>query len=299
MHRDWVFQQLLRIQNEKHPSLSWMQKYVPPCRFVRQTAEKCYRAADAEGIEMRSAALYDLNGEFYRLELPVHAPELSIVSSGSHSNANSSSIPSSTNSNSSGKKRLCRIFKKTGNCRFGDTCRFEHVVSAGTPAAAADLPAAVAIKDPDEDQMGIDLEEFTCGADLGPGCTGFFKTCPSSWIELGKKHNKDFVTPTACRYCRKLKKEFRNGHTNAKIDSNARPVRHVISRAMTAAGPENTTQPTDDESWFVDTPVLTIDWLSVDMLEAPIAQSQSSSPYFNTNPNAHDCCRSSNHRQAR
>ena len=127
------------------------------------------------------------------------------------------------------------------------------------------------------------------------------RTCPSFWIELGKKQNKDCVTPTACRYGRKRKKELRNGHTNANIDNNARPVRHVAVLAMTTARLENTTHPTDDEGLFVDTPVLTVDadWLLVDMLEAPRAQSQSSLPDFNTNPNSHDCYRNSNLRQAR
>ena len=41
MHRDWVFQQLLRMQNEKHPSFSWMQKNVPPCSRFSQG--KCSR----------------------------------------------------------------------------------------------------------------------------------------------------------------------------------------------------------------------------------------------------------------
>ena len=41
MHRDWVFQQLLRMQNEKHPSFSWMLKDVPPCNKFAQG--KCSR----------------------------------------------------------------------------------------------------------------------------------------------------------------------------------------------------------------------------------------------------------------
>ena len=83
--------------------------------MYRPTAEECYRAAGAEGIEMRSAATYDSDEEFYRLGLPVHARALSTNLSGSHLNVNSSSIPSFTNSDSPGKKGLCRIFKKQEN----------------------------------------------------------------------------------------------------------------------------------------------------------------------------------------
>ena len=43
------------------------------------------------------------------------------------------------------KKDLCRAFTKTGECRFGDSCRFGHAASADAPAAAANLPAAIAL----------------------------------------------------------------------------------------------------------------------------------------------------------
>ena len=82
-------------------------------------------------------------------------------------------------STTSKKKGLRRTFKSTGECGFGDDCRFGHAASADAAAAATYLHAAVAIQDPVEDQMGVDLEEFTCGADLGPGCTKTYKTCPS------------------------------------------------------------------------------------------------------------------------
>ena len=55
------------------------------------------------------------------------------------------------------KKGFRRTFKSTGKCRFGDDCRFGHAASEDAPAAAACLPAAVAIQDPEEDQMVIDL----------------------------------------------------------------------------------------------------------------------------------------------
>lgn len=74
------------------------------------------------------------------------------------------------------RKDICRTFKSTGECRFGDDCRFGHAASADAPAAATYLPVAVAIQDPEEGQMGVDLEEFTCGADLGPGCAKTYKT---------------------------------------------------------------------------------------------------------------------------
>ena len=98
------------------------------------------------------------------------------------------------------KKGLCRTSKSTGKCRFGDTCRFGHAASADALAAdALALPVAAAMQDPEEDQMGIDLEEFTCGANLGPGCFKTCKMCPSFWVELGKKHQKAFATPIACK----------------------------------------------------------------------------------------------------
>ena len=95
------------------------------------------------------------------------------------------------------------------------------------------------MQDPDEDQMGIDLEEFTCGADLGPGCTKTYKTCPSFWIELGKKQHKAYVTPSSCRYCRKIKRENWNNHRrpNAKVDSDDKPVEVVADLAMAALEP--------------------------------------------------------------
>ena len=137
------------------------------------------------------------------------------------------------------KGGICKTFKKTGKCRFGDSCRFGHVASAGTPAAAANLPAAVTIQDPDEDQMGIDLEEFTCGADLGPGCTKTYKTCPSFWIELGRKKHKNYVTPLSCKYCRNIKREnwSNNLSPNTKVGSDGKPVDEVADLAMAALQP--------------------------------------------------------------
>jgi len=137
------------------------------------------------------------------------------------------------------KKELCRGFKRTGECRFGDSCKFEHAASADATAATANPPAAIAMQDPEEDQMGVDLEEFTCGADLGPGCTKIYKTCPSFWVELGKKHNKVFVTPTSCKYCRKIKRENRNNHRapTMKVDSDGKPVEVVADLTMAAIEP--------------------------------------------------------------
>jgi hypothetical protein len=108
-----------------------------------------------------------------------------------------------------------------------------------TPAAAANLPAAVAMQDPEDDQMGVDLEEFTCGAGLGPGCTKTYKTCPSFWVELGKKHQKAYVTPTSCRYCRKIKRENWANHRrpNMKVDSDGKTVEVVADLAMAALEP--------------------------------------------------------------
>ena len=176
-------------------------------RFMRQTTAEYYKAADAEGNEMQTTAMYDSNGIFHRQELPVSVRDLSKVLSDSYLDADSNTTSSSNNPNSLGKGELCRTFKRTGECRFGDSCRFKHAASANAPAAAANLPAAVAMQDPEDDQMGVDLEEFTCGAGLGPGCTKTYKTCPSFWVKLGKKHQKAFVTPTSCRYCRKIKKD--------------------------------------------------------------------------------------------
>ena len=142
------------------------------------------------------------------------------------------------------KKSLCGTFKRTGECRFGDSCKFGHTVSADTPTPATNLPAAVAMQDPEEDQMGVDLEEFTCGANLGPGCTKTFKTCPSFWTELGKERHTAFVTPNSCRYCRKIK---RGNHRrpNAKVDSDGKPIAELADLAMAANEPT-------DEPFFSD-----------------------------------------------
>ena len=133
------------------------------------------------------------------------------------------------------KKGLCRTFKSTGECRFGDDCRFGHAASDDASAAAAYLLVAVAIQDPEEDQMGIDLEEFTCGADLGPGCTKAYKTCPSFGVELGKKKHKTFVTPTSCKYCRNIKRENWNSHR--RTNTTAKPIREVADLTMAAVEP--------------------------------------------------------------
>ena len=90
--------------------------------------------------------------------------------------------------------------------------------------------------------MGIDLEEFTCGADLGPGCTKTYKTCPSFGVELGKKKHKSdktFVTPTSCKYCRNIKRGNWNNHrpTNTRVDIDVKPVREVADLTMAAVEP--------------------------------------------------------------
>ena len=82
---------------------------------------------------------------------------------------------STDKSTTSKKKGRCRVFKSTGECRIGDTCSFGHAASADAPATATNLPVAVTMQDPEGDQMGVNLEEFTCGADLGPGCTETYK----------------------------------------------------------------------------------------------------------------------------
>ena len=140
------------------------------------------------------------------------------------------------------EKDLCRAFTKTGECRFGDSCRFGHVASADAPTAAANLPAAVALQDLEEDQMGPDLEEFTCGTRIAPECTKTFKTCSSFWVELEKKHSKDFVTPISCKHCRKLNRENWNNRQRrppAKVDNDDKPVEVVPDLAMAVVEPDD------------------------------------------------------------
>ena len=102
-------------------------------RFMRQTTAEYYKAADAEGNEMQTTAMYDSNGIFHRQELPVSVRDLSKVLSDSYLDADSNTTSSSNNPNSLGKGELCRTFKRTGECRFGDSCRFGHAASANTP----------------------------------------------------------------------------------------------------------------------------------------------------------------------
>ena len=306
---------------------------------MRQTTAEYYRAADAEGNEMQTTAMYDTNRVFHRQELPVPVRELSKFLSGSCLNADSNTTSCSNNPNSLRKRECCRTSKRTGVCKFGESCRFDHAASADTPApaanlpantpcrtfkstgvckfgefcrfdnaasadtpaAAANLPAAVAMQDPEEDQMGIDLEEFACGAGLGPGCAKTYKTCPLFWVKLGKKHKKAFVNPNSCRYCRKIKRENRNNHRNAnmKADSDDSPVARVAVLVMAAVGPRNTSQPVDGQNWFVDRLRLAVDTdlLSVDTLDVPRAQSQLLSANIGTSSNIHNCDNSSNLRQ--
>jgi hypothetical protein len=140
------------------------------------------------------------------------------------------------------KNDLCRTFTKLGECRFGNSCRFGHVASADAPIAVANLPAAIALQDPEEDQMGPDLEELTCGTSLSIAleCTKTFKTCPSLWVELGKKHSKDFVTPASCKHCKKLKRENWNNRQRrppAKVDNDDKSVEVVAELTMAAVEP--------------------------------------------------------------
>lgn len=152
-------------------------------------------------------------------------------------------------------KGPCRAFASTGECRFGANCRFGHDAdTAAKPAATANLPAAVAMQDPEEDQMGPDLTEFTCGACLGPGCAATFKTCPSFWTALGLKQHKAYVTPNACKYCRTIKRANFNANrrVNTKVDADGKPVEEVAALAMAA---DNTGEPAQEpltEPFLID-----------------------------------------------
>ena len=101
-------------------------------KFMRQTTAEYYRAADAEGKEMQTTAMYDASGVFYRQELPVSARDLS----NSYLYADPNTTSSSNNPDSLRERERCRMFKRTGECRFGDSCRFGHTVPADTPARA-------------------------------------------------------------------------------------------------------------------------------------------------------------------